>query len=178
MKGNAFKLSLAGILSALALVSFILEGLFPPLFIPGARLGLSNIFILLSLVLLGRTYAISALGVKIIFGSLFSGNLSAILYSLPAGMVSLGAEIILFCFFKRFSIVAVSVAGAVINTTVQNTVFCLITGTSEYFIYLPYLALTGIIAGLAVGFSVYLIIRLLPERLTRKITQTRNVKED
>lgn len=178
MKNNALKLSLAGILSALAIISFLIESLFPPLIIPGARLGISNIFIILSLLLLGRTYAIAVLIVKITLGSLLSGNVSSMLYSLPAGLISICAEILLLSFAKRFSLIAISVVGAVINTTVQNTVFCLITGATEYFIYLPYLALTGIIAGLAVGFAVYLIIKLLPKTLTNKLTQTQTVKED
>ena len=75
MKNNlTYKITLTAVLSAFATIAFILESLFPPLFIPGARMGLSNVFILLTVYLVGGRYAIAALVVKTIIGSLFSGN--------------------------------------------------------------------------------------------------------
>jgi uncharacterized membrane protein len=53
MKTSTFKITLTAILSALALITFLIESLFPPLFIPGARLGLANLFILIAIVILG-----------------------------------------------------------------------------------------------------------------------------
>ena len=92
-------------------------------------------------------------------GSLFSGNLSSIMYSLPAGIISLSVEIILIYLVKRVSVLSVSIAGAVINSTIQNLIFCLITGVNEFLFYLPYLALISVVSGLIVGLCVYLIIK-------------------
>lgn len=153
------KLTLCAILSALALISFIIEGLFPPLFVPGARLGVSNVFILLAIFILGKSYGYAALLIKILLGSIFSGNVSATLYSLPAGIISITIEILLIYRAKKISVVSISTLGSVLNLIVQNTVFCLVTGGTEYFVYLPYLALIGGIAGIFVGFAVYLILR-------------------
>ena len=58
--------------------------------------------------------------------------------------------------------VSLSVSGAVLNTTIQNAVFCLIGKTAEYLCYLPYLSLIAILSGVVVGFTVYLIIKKLP----------------
>ncbi len=162
MNFKLFKVTLCAVLSALGTIAFTIEGLFPPLFLPGARLGVSNIFILLSAILLGGKYGFITLIVKTVLGSLFAGNLSMILYSLPAGAVALTVELIIIYIIKKTSVLAVSVAGAVLNTTVQNIAFCLITGASEYLAYLPYLALISVISGLFVGFAVYLILRYLP----------------
>ena len=169
MMSNTKKLVFSALLSALALISFLLESLLPPLFIPGARIGLSNVFILLSLIILGTPYAFITLIIKIVLGSVFSGNLSTVLYSLPAGLISLSIQALLIKKVKLFSLPAVSVTGAVLSNAVQNTVFCLITGLWEYFLYLPYLSLLGVLSGLIIGFTVYFAIKFLPVKIYDKI---------
>lgn len=76
---------IAGIaaLSALALVSFLIESLFPPLLLPGAKLGLGNIFVLAALFFYGGTGGMIALAVKLLLGNLITGNLSALMYGCP-----------------------------------------------------------------------------------------------
>ena len=164
-KSTVYKICLTGLFSALATIAFVIESLFPPLFMPGARIGVSNVFILLATATLGCASGFTTLTVKILLGSLFSGNISSIMYSLTAGLISLSIECILMFKVKRVSLIAISVAGAVINTTVQNAVFCIISNTPEFFVYLPYLAVIGVISGLTVGFDVYLIIKKLPKKL-------------
>lgn len=153
------KLTLCALLTAFAILSFTLENLFPPLVLPGARMGISNIFILLSTIYLGAPYGFATLIIKVTLGSLFAGNISAIMYSLPAGIISLSLELLLLTFIKKVSLVSVSVAGSVINVTIQNTVFCLVTGVTEYLGYLPYLSLISVISGLIIGFTVYIVIK-------------------
>ncbi len=172
------KLTFAGILATISILSFLLESLFPPLFIPGSRMGISNVFILLAVLVIGNVYGFAVLTVKIIVGSLFSGNISSIMYSLPAGLIALTIQIMLLNFSKRFSIIAVSVIGSVINTVIQNTVFCLVTGMTEFYVYLPYLSLTGILAGVIVGFAVYLIVKYLPTTLLQKLNSQDKISED
>ncbi len=162
------KLTTSGILAALASIAFIIESLFPPLFIPGARMGISNIFILLGAIILEWQYGYGILIVKILIGSLFSGNLSAIMYSLPAGIIALTLQILLLNLTDKLSLVSISVLGAVANNLIQNSVFCLVTNTVEFFVYFPYLALIGIISGLLVGFTVFLLVKKLPPFITEK----------
>lgn len=165
----SYKLTATAVLASLSVIAFVIENLFPPLFIAGAKMGVSNIFILLTMLLIGKKHAFAVLIVKVVLGSLFAGNPSAILYSLPSGLIALTVETLLFFGVKRVSIVACSVAGAVINVTLQNVTFCIITDSTGYLIYLPYLALIGILSGLIVGFAVYLIIKILPNNLLEKI---------
>lgn len=159
------KIAFCGILSTLALISFLIENLFPPLFFPGARMGVSNLFILIALIYLSPKYAYATVIIKTVIGSIFSGNPSAVLYSLPAGLISLTAEWLLLYYCKQVSIVAISVLGAVINICTQNIVFMLLTHTPEYLIYLPYLSLISIFSGLIVGLTTYLIIKKIPNKL-------------
>jgi heptaprenyl diphosphate synthase len=170
MKSIALKkIALAGILSALSLIAHVIESLFPPLLVPGARLGISNVFILLGLILLGKGYSFVILGVKVVLGSLFSGHFDQIIYALPAGIISLSVQITLFVLINKISLVAISVVGGTLHITIQNVIFCILTNTAEYLTYLPYLALTGVIAGLAVGLAVYTIIKFLPQKLFKGI---------
>ncbi len=159
------KITLCAILTALAIVSFVIENLFPPIIFAGARIGVSNIFILLTLIVLGIPYAYIALTVKTLLGSLFAGNISMLIYSLPAGAIALTAETLLLVFVKKISLPAVSVVGAVTNSAVQNIVFCIITGTLEILYYLPYLILIAVLSGLTIGVAVFLIVKRLPDKL-------------
>lgn len=164
MKISTRKLVLCAILSAMGTLTFVLESLFPPLILPGARLGLSNVFILLSTLFLGGRYGFATLIIKMIIGSLFSGNVSMLMYSLSAGIVSLSVQIVILFYVKKTSVISASIAGAVINSTVQNLVFCLVTNTVEYLSFLPYLALISVLSGSIVGLIVYLIILKIPIR--------------
>ncbi len=161
------KICIASLLTALALISFMIESLFPPIIIPGARLGISNVFILTAVLILNWKYAFAVLIIKCLLGSIFSGNVSSLLYSLPAGLISLTVECLLLR-VNRFSILSVSVVGSVINLTVQNTVFCLITKTYAYLVYLPYLALIGSISGAVIGATVYLINFIVTKKERKK----------
>lgn len=162
---TTYKIAAAGLYSALALITFTLENLLPPLFIPGARLGLSNIFIIVSALTLGSVWGFAVLAVKTVVGSLIAGNFSAVLYSLPAGIIALLLQLLAIRAIKC-SVIAASVLGATVNITVQNTVFCLVAGAAEYFIYLPYLALISILSGAVTGFVVVLLLKKLPARFT------------
>lgn len=156
------KIALTGLLATLATITFLLENLFPPLILPGAKMGLSNIFILLAFITLGKVSAFSVLIVKAVLGSLFSGNISAIMYSLPAGTIALTLEVLILTFVKRISIICTSVFGSVVNITVQNVVFCVITDTLNYLSYLPYFVIIGVVSGIIVGFSVYILVKRIP----------------
>ena len=176
-KTLSFKFALCGVLSALSTIAFVIEGLFPPLFLPGARMGVSNIFILLCAILLGGRYAFVTLAVKVLLGSLLSGNFFGIVYALPSGTIALSIELVLIYLAKNVSILATSIAGAVINIAVQNTAFCLITGTAEYLSYLPYLTLTGILGGIIIGLAVFILIKILPAKYFLANNNTRQERK-
>ena len=159
------KITFCGVLSALALISFIIENLLPPLIVPGGKLGISNVFIIFAGIVLGYGYGLSALIIKAVLGSIFAGNFSAILYSLPSGFIAFSLQMALFNFSAHLSIVAISVAGGVVNSVLQGLTFCLITSTAEYVIYTPYLALLGILGGASVGFILFLLLKIMPESL-------------
>lgn len=171
MKGRftSKRIASLAILSALGLIMFMVESLFPPLFIPGAKMGLSNIFSLLTLVVMSPFDAIIVVFVRTIVGSFFVGSMSTLIYSLTAGMVSVLISSLLYKFvFPNITLIALSAVSAVFHNLTQNIVFCLVTSTPQMFVYMPYLALLGVMAGIFVGIVVKLIIKFLPNDILMK----------
>lgn len=159
------KIALLGILAGLGLIAFMLESLIPVPFLPGAKLGFANIFSLLALLLYGLPEALIVVTVRTILGSLFAGNVSMLLYSLTAGLVSTCVSRLLLCALPRVSFLCVSVAGAIVHNLVQLFVYCALTGTALLFVYSPYLCLMGAGAGVVVGLAVTFVLKALPARL-------------
>ena len=163
---TARRVATLGVLTAMGLIMFMVESLFPPLFLPGAKMGLSNIFSLLTLFVLGPTEALILVLVRTSLGSVFTGNVSTLMYSMTAGVVSVVVSIILVEFvYPKVSIVAISVVAAVMHNLTQNIVFCFASNTPEMFSYMPWLALLGVVAGIIVGFAVWFILRAVPTRV-------------
>jgi heptaprenyl diphosphate synthase len=159
---KARRIALTGVLTGSAMVAFMLENLLPPLFLPGARLGLANVFSLAALVLLSPVEAIAIVTVRTVLGSLLVGNPAAIAYSLTAGLFAMGVSAALVYAVKRVSLVCVSVTAGAVHNTVQTLVFCLVTGTPFMLSLLPYLVLLGAGAGAVTGLAVYLFIKKAP----------------
>ena len=163
---TARRVTTLSVLTAMGLITFMIESLFPPLFLPGAKMGISNVFSLLTLIVLGPTEAYILVIVRTVLGSMFTGNMSTLMYSLTAGLVSVTVSTILVEFvYPRVSIVAISVVSAVLHNLTQNLVFCLVSSTPEMFGYMPWLALLGVVAGIIVGFAVWFILRAVPTRV-------------
>jgi heptaprenyl diphosphate synthase len=164
-QGSAKRLALLSLFSALSLIMFLIESLFPSIMIPGAKIGLGNIFVLLALITLGPWQAYTVAIVKSVLGSFISGNLNTLLFSLSASLVSVSVAVILFYVLKaRLSILAVSVVSAVAHNITQNAVYALVTDSSLVFSYLPYLSLLGIISGAVVGITVVILLRVMPDK--------------
>ena len=82
----------SGMLAALALIAFMIESLLPRCSL--SRRGqnrLSSVFVSLCLILYGERDALLVLIVKCALGSVFSGNVFSLYYSLPAGLAVLAS---------------------------------------------------------------------------------------
>lgn len=163
---TARRVATLSVLTAMGLITFMIESLFPPLFLPGAKMGISNVFSLLTVMVMGPTEALILVLVRTTLGSMFTGNMSTLLYSMTAGVVSVAVSAVLVEFlYPKISIVAISVVSAVLHNLTQNLVFCLISDTPEMFAYMPWLALIGVLAGVIVGFAVWFILRTVPTKV-------------
>lgn len=146
------KIAQTGMLVAVAFVLSYVESLLPiSLGIPGIKIGLSNIVIVLCLYecSLKQTFGIAV--VRILLVGLTFGNLSTMLYSLAGGMLSL-AVMVLLKRSGRFSVYGVSIAGGVCHNVGQILVAVIILKQKGLLIYyLPFLLISGCIAGACIG---------------------------
>ena len=160
------RIALLALFTAASLIMFLIESQFPPLFFPGAKMGLSNLFSMLALVLYGPGSAFVVIVCRTLLGSLFS-NVSTLLYSFIAA-IALSSVLVKFV-FPAISLLSVSVAAAVFHNIVQNFVFVLVTKTPQVFAYLPYLAVAGVLSGLIVGAVLLLLIKKIPLSVYRRV---------
>lgn len=164
------KIAGISVLLAMSLIAFMLESFLPPMFIPGAKLGLGNAFSMLALALYSPYAAIIIVILRCVLGNLIAGSLSSMIFGLCAGAASVIVAIILYRFlFPKISFVCISVCAAVVHNVVQCIVFCAISATWQAIVYLPYLILLGALSGFAVGLACVLVAKRIPSRMFAKM---------
>ena len=161
MKNTGIKrLCIDALFASVALIIFVIELQIPNLTpIPGIKLGLANIVILLSLYLMGPVDALAIQLARILLGCLITGNMVSLAYSLTGGMLCLAVIIILKKFLNENQIWACSAAGAIFHNIGQIIVAIVMTSVIQVVYYLPILVASGIIAGLLTGISSQLLVK-------------------
>ena len=154
------KMALLGILTAGAIVIAILESFIPSIGIPGVKLGLANIVILIILYELGVVEAIIVNLLRVLVVGFVRGTFLSMgfLMSLTGAVLSLGIMILFYLLIKKFSIIGVSVIGAIFHVFGQILIAMLFLGTAYIVLYLPIIAISAIITGVFVGIVAKLII--------------------
>lgn len=152
MNKKISKLTMMGMLLALALIMSYLETLTPmPFAIPAMKLGLPNLVVVLILYKYGAGYAILVNVMRIIISGFAFGGLSAILFSLSGAALSF-LIMVLLKKLNIFSISGVSIAGGVFHNAGQLLVAAVMVKTSQVVYFIPPLMVMGCITGLAIGF--------------------------
>ena len=151
------------LLISLALVLSYTERLIPlqlavPL--PGIKLGLANIVTLAALYLLGGRPALIILVLRCLLGSIFSGSVTSLLFSLTGGLLAMavmaGARK---C--PLFSIYGVSILGAAAHNIGQILASMLLMHSVYIAAYLPYLLIVALFTGTATGAAAGAVLRSL-----------------
>lgn len=176
-KHSAGQYATLALLTGMSLVVFLIENQLPSLFLPGAKLGLANLFSLLALVLFSPAEALLVVAARTLLGALFAASPSVLLYSFTGGMAGiLVSAWLLYGMPAPFSLPAVSVTAAVVHNLVQNIVFVLVTHTVQMLFYLPYLALAGVISGACVGLIAYLLVQKIPLSLYERVCKSNRTR--
>lgn len=156
---NTKKLTLTAILTAFALIAFVIEGAIPPLTpIYGVKLGLANVFTLFALYALGTRYGMAVMLLRIVLGNIFAGQLVSFIYSLTGGLLSFLLMILLKRFFPTKQMWVLSVLCAVTHNIGQLLAAILMLQSMAIAYYLPVLILSGIIAGAFTGICAQLVL--------------------
>lgn len=140
-----------GMLIGLAFIFSYLEAIIPiPVPIPGVKLGLANLVVIVGLYTIGIPGTIAVALIRIVLVGFTFGNVSSMLYSLSGGIVSL---ILMIAFRKLnwFSQTGVSIIGGIGHNIGQLMMAAFITETAGVFYYLPFLIVAGVVSGAVIG---------------------------
>lgn len=154
------RLARYALLTALAMALSWLESLVPLAGVvpPGVKLGLTNLVVIFALYRMGLRDAAAISLIRVVLVAFTFGNSYSFAYSLAGAALSLAVMALL----KRsgkFSLLGVSVAGAVSHNIAQVLVAMAVMETSRLAWYLPVLLVSGIAAGVCVGAAGALIVK-------------------
>lgn len=140
-----------GLLTALALILSYIEALIPfQPGIPGIKIGLANLAVLICLYLFGWKEAMLLTVVRVLVGGFLFGNLFMIAYSLSGALCS-AVTMILLRRSGGFHIPVVSAAGGVMHNMGQLMVAFWAVDSYSVVYYMPVLILSGLITGIVIG---------------------------
>ena len=154
------KLTLAALLTAAGLVVFVIEAQIPPLTaIPGIKLGLSNVFTMLTLFCVGPSWALGTMVVRVSLGSLLTGQTMAFFYSICGGTLAFFVMWALKKPLGEEKLWVLSAFGAMGHNLGQMAAALFITRTQAHLYYLPVLMAAAIVTGIFTGLCAQLVSR-------------------
>ncbi len=162
-KNKVTRLAMLGVFTAVALVLSYVESLLPPVWtaVPGIKMGLPNIIIIILLYKLGVKEAALVSLIRVLFSSfLLFGSGMMLIYSVVGATLSL----VLMAICKKlniFSTVGVSVVGGISHNLGQILVAIALFDTTQLGYYMIVLSITGTIAGVFIGVAGALLLKRL-----------------
>ncbi len=154
-KNQATRLALLGVLTAVALVLSYVESQLPPIWtaVPGIKMGLPNIIIIILLYKLGVKEAALVSIIRVLFSSfLLFGSGMMLIYSVVGATLSL--TLMAICKkLNLFSTIGVSVVGGISHNLGQILVAIALFDTTQLGYYMIVLAVTGTVAGVFIGIA-------------------------
>jgi len=147
---NVQRIALCGLLTAMMLVLGFIESLIPVAAgVPGVKLGLSNGVLMFALYMLDAPTTFILMLLKVVLSGLMFGGVSAMMYAMAGGILSVLTMILL----KRlhFHIIVVSMFGAVMHNVGQVAMAILIVQTPQLIHYMAVLMLVGLCTGAITG---------------------------
>lgn len=143
------KLTTLSMLGAVAFVLSWIDSLIPVSgALPGAKLGLANLSVLMGLYLLGPGAGGVLCLLKILLSTFLFGNAFSFFYALVGGILSF---LVMWGMKNRCSLTFVSVMGGAFHNLGQLLVAAVILQTAGLMAYFPVLVLCGLGAGCAIG---------------------------
>jgi len=154
-------ITLGAMFIVIALVFSYIENLIPlPIPIPGIKLGFANIAVIVALYRLGAKFAVVVNIARIILAGLLFSGISAMLYALAGGILSVMVMIILEK-SNKFTTFGVSVGGASAHIIGQILLAACVIQNSSILLMLPVLLISAVVSGIIIGFISRLLIHNL-----------------
>lgn len=154
----------AAMLTAAALIIFVIEAQIPPIVpIPGIKLGLANVVTLAAILMLGKAWGSAVHILRIVLGTLFTGQAVSFLYSISGGVCCLLAMLLLTSFLSNRWLWLMSAISAVIHAGAQLVTAAIVMQTKSVLLYAPIILFSAIVTGVFTGLCVQLIFKKQPK---------------
>ena len=162
MSDKSKKIAVLGVLTGVALVLSYLEAILPPIYaaVPGIKVGLPNIVIILILYKFSAREAAVISFLRVVLVALLFGNAMTLAYSLAGAVLSL----LVMALMKKtdfFSPVGVSIIGGVFHNLGQILVAIVLLNSTLIGYYMIILTITGTLAGVFVGLTGSILLKRL-----------------
>lgn len=146
------KLTLLALFTTISLAIYAAESAIPPLVpLPGIKLGLANVVTLILLRHFSLRDAAIVLSVRIGLSALLFGQALSLLYSLAGGFLSLLVMAFLMRLLSKRMLFLSGAMGGLAHNMAQLMTALAVTSTPGVLAYLPFLVLSGGLAGLFTG---------------------------
>ena len=158
-------MSMYAMFVALAMILSYIESLIPiPFAVPGMKIGLANLVVIVALYVMDEKAAISISVIRVILVSFTFANLSAMIFSLAGALCSIICMLLL----KRtgnYSVSGVSIVGAVSHNVGQLMVAMAVVNTVQVISYLPILIIFGVTSGFLMGMLAIMVINRIKKAI-------------
>lgn len=147
------KMTTMGLLLTVSILLGYVEHLVPVfLAIPGAKLGLGNLLVLL--LIFSKDYKIKDVALfqlmRILLSSILFASMFSFFYSLSGAVFSLAAMVFVKNIWK-FDVVLTSIVGGIFHNIGQTVMATIVISRFSFLYYLPMLLICGLLAGLLMG---------------------------
>ncbi|WP_295075285.1 Gx transporter family protein [Ruminococcus sp.] len=157
---KAHKISELALLTALALIIFVIELQLPDLIpIPGVKLGLANIITVYAVYRYKAREVVMVVSARIILAAFFASRIMALLYSAAGAALCLTGMLLIKRIIPMKYIWLSSVVGAVLHNTGQIIAAVAILRSFAVVTFYPVLIISGCIAGAFTGLCAQLLIK-------------------
>lgn len=148
------KITVLAMVVAMATAAHWLESLLPVFIpgMPGAKLGLANVFTLFAIRKMSIKDGLFILILRCFLGTLLTGSVTGLLYSLAGGLLSWAIMATLEKLFaSKISLYGISMAGALAHNVGQILMASFVLSSPYVFAYLPIMSIMALPSGFFTG---------------------------
>ena len=148
-----------GMLLAVSLILSYIESLIPVIIsVPGIKLGLANIITMYVLYVYKQKTAFVIMLMRVLISGILFTGLNTVIFGLLGGIFCI-ISMTIAVRLKKFSIMGVSVSGAVFHNLGQILAAFIIMDNVNILYYFPFLMISGIITGFIIGYISAVVIK-------------------
>ena len=161
----AKRVALSALFASLALIFSYVEAILPAApGIPGIKLGIANLVVIIAMYRLDLRYALVINLIRILLAGFMFNGLYGAVYSLCGCLVS---YVVMCIFYKSglFSVIGVSMGGGVAHNLGQLCIAAILVSSPQIFYYLPILIISGTVSGILIGWLGQILLGHIPKKL-------------